>query len=118
VHNCPIGHAAVISRTFGLRYSLPVSDGPIRVTEPLLDVLDALLEARDHELYGWAITKATKRSSPTVYKILERLTDHGMVTARWEDQRTDIGRPRRRLYRLTGHGRASRTRPAVGWAGA
>jgi DNA-binding PadR family transcriptional regulator len=102
------------------------------VTEPLLDVLEALLEARDYELYGWAITKATRRASPTVYKILERLTDRGMVTARWEDLPPHVNRPRRRFYRLTGHGvtaasallrerrpqrrPATRPRPATGWA--
>jgi PadR family transcriptional regulator PadR len=124
----------LISVLFPFRYPRVVTDGPIRVTEPLLDVLDALLEARDYELYGWAITKATKRSSPTIYKILERLTDCGMVTARWEEQDPDSSRPRRRFYKLTGHGagaaisllqqhrpparRPVRPRPAAGWAGA
>lgn len=124
----------LISPTFPLRYPRAVTDGPIRVTEPLLDVLEVLLEARDHELYGWAITKATKRSSPTIYKILERLTDYGMVTARWEDKHPDENKPRRRFYRLTGHGATAATdllrerrpfrdkpvrpRPIAGWAGA
>ncbi len=100
----------------------------------MLDVLEALLEADGHELYGWAITKTTGRASPTVYKILERLTDRGMVTARWEDRHPDENKPRRRFYRLTGHGvkvatallgerRPQRTpprvpRPALGWMGA
>jgi PadR family transcriptional regulator, regulatory protein PadR len=130
-----IGCRELISPTFPVGYPLAVTDRPVRVTEPLLDVLEALLEARDYELYGWAITKATRRASPTVYKILERLTDHGMVTARWEDRHPDVNKPRRRFYRLTGHGAAvartllqerrpqrrhphSRPRPAVGWAGA
>jgi PadR family transcriptional regulator, regulatory protein PadR len=128
------GIVVLVSPRFLLRYPSAVTDGPVRVTEPLLDVLEALLAARDHELYGWAITKATRRSSPTVYKILERLTDYGMVTARWEDQPPDVSTPRRRFYRLTGHGamaatdllrerrpqppRVARPRPAAGWAGA
>jgi PadR family transcriptional regulator PadR len=128
--------AILISPTFLKRcYPLAVTDGPVRVTEPLLDVLEVLLDARDHELYGWAITKATKRSSPTIYKILERLTDYGMVDARWEDHHPDVNKPRRRFYRLTGHGAAAATqllqerraqrpgpsarpRPIPGWAGA
>lgn len=127
--------AILISPTFLKRYPLAVTDGPVRVTEPLLDVLEVLLEARDYELYGWAITKAAKRSSPTVYKILERLTDYGMVKARWEDHHPDINKPRRRFYRLTGHGvetatqllqerraqrpaASRRPRPTPGWAGA
>jgi PadR family transcriptional regulator, regulatory protein PadR len=128
----PVRPLSLISPTFSLRYPLAMSSGPIRVTEPLLDVLEALLQARDYELYGWAITKATHRASPTVYKILERLTDYGMVTARWEDRHPDVNKPRRRFYRLTGHGatvattmlqerRPSRTAPrpspTAGWAG-
>ena len=87
-----------------------MGDGPVRITQSLLDVLVALLDAEGNELHGWAITKTTKLSSPTVYKILERLTDGGMVTARWEDQHPDINKPRRRFYRLTPNG--------VAWAGA
>jgi len=124
----------LISPGFPVRYSRAVTEGPIRVTEPLLDVLEALLEDKDHELYGWAITKATHRSSPTVYRILERLTDRGMVVARWEERRADSDRPRRRFYRLTAHGAAvaarllqehrprvapsDRPRPTLGWVGA
>jgi PadR family transcriptional regulator, regulatory protein PadR len=109
-----------------------MADGSLRVTEPLLDVLEALLAARDYELHGWAITSTIKRASPTVYSILERLTDHGIVTARWEDQQLETATPRRRLYRLTGHGAtvarslltdrrpyrppAGPPRPATGWA--
>jgi PadR family transcriptional regulator PadR len=83
-----------------------VSEGPARITQPLLDVLDVLLDADDDGLHGWAIIKTTRRSAPTVYKILERLDEAGWLTSRWEDN-TEPGRPRRRYYRLTGHGAAS-----------
>ncbi|HET8684025.1 MAG TPA: helix-turn-helix transcriptional regulator [Micromonosporaceae bacterium] len=72
-----------------------------RVTQPTLDVLEALLSAEGLELHGWAITKATQRTGPTVYKILERLTVGGLVTARWESEHPEPGKPRRRFYRLT-----------------
>jgi hypothetical protein len=42
---------------------------PVRVTNPLLDVVEVLLEAFDNdrrELHGWAIMKAAARSGPTV----------------------------------------------------
>jgi DNA-binding PadR family transcriptional regulator len=78
-------------------------DGPVRVTRPLLAVLEALLEAEGFELHGWAIMKQTGRAGPTVYKILERLAAAGWLTARW-DEVTEPGRPRRRYYRLTDHG--------------
>lgn len=80
----------------------PVKDRPDRVTPPLLDVLDAFLQADGFELYGWAIIKTTGRSGPTVYKILERLTEMGWVSARWDDQPAEPNRPRRRYYTLTG----------------
>lgn len=101
--------------------------GPKRVTQPTLDVLDALLNAEGLELHGWAIIKTTKRAGPTVYKILERLTDGGLVTARWEREHPELGKPRRRFYRLTPTGaaqarellahrrdRSERMRPAYG----
>jgi PadR family transcriptional regulator PadR len=81
-----------------------MADGPVRVTKPLLEVLNALLDADDFEMHGWAIMKGTTRTGPTVYKILERLESSGWVTARWEEQAPDSNKPRRRFYRLTPRG--------------
>jgi PadR family transcriptional regulator PadR len=39
----------------------------------------------------------------TLYKALGRLEDLGMLTSRWEEAAVE-GRPRRRLYELTGQG--------------
>ena len=78
-----------------------------RVTKPLLDVLEALLQAFDsraNDLHGWAIMKATKRSGPTVYGVLDRLEDIGWITGRWEDENPEPGKPRRRLYSITPSG--------------
>jgi PadR family transcriptional regulator PadR len=78
--------------------------GPIRVTNPLLDVLEILLQAFDSrvdDLHGWAIMKATKRSGPTVYGVLDRLEDIGWISGRWEDDNPEPGKPRRRLYNVT-----------------
>ncbi|WFE48835.1 helix-turn-helix transcriptional regulator [Micromonospora sp. WMMD1155] len=107
-----------------------MSDGPARITGPLLAVLNALLDADDNELHGWAIMKATGKGGPTVYKILERLNESKWVTSRWEDD-AEPGKPRRRYYKLTPHGVSSaraliatrqpkpaptvRTRLAFGW---
>ncbi|SRR6266498_91372 len=83
--------------------------GPVRVTGPLLDVLEVFLQALtdDQELYGWAILKVTKRAGPTVYGVLDRLEDAGWITGRWEDQPPNANTPRRRLYRLTPTGAAA-----------
>jgi PadR family transcriptional regulator, regulatory protein PadR len=40
----------------------------------------------------------------TLYKALGRLEDFGLLTSRWEDAEAAEGRPRRRLYELTGQG--------------
>jgi len=81
-------------------------DGPVRITQPLLAVLEALLDADGFELHGWAIMKTTGRSGPTIYKILERLAEAQWLTSRWEAE-AEPGKPRRRYYRLTPHGAAS-----------
>ncbi len=85
-------------------YGRAMSDEPVRITGPFLDVLEAFVEAGGDELHGWAIIKATGRGGPTVYKILERLAELGWVTARWEDQPSEPNKPRRRYYQLTGVG--------------
>jgi PadR family transcriptional regulator PadR len=40
----------------------------------------------------------------TMYKALSRLEEFGLLTSRWEDASAVEGRPRRRLYELTGQG--------------
>lgn len=77
--------------------------GSNRVTDPMLDVLDVLLKAvgNHDDLHGWAIMKATKRSGPTVYGVLDRLENRGWITGQWEDENPEPGKPRRRLYGLT-----------------
>jgi hypothetical protein len=76
--------------------------GPTRVAGPLLDVAGVFLQAfnEDAPLHGWAITKATTRSWPTVYGVLDRREDAAWITGQWEDQHPGSNKPRR-LYRLT-----------------
>jgi PadR family transcriptional regulator, regulatory protein PadR len=40
----------------------------------------------------------------TLYKALSRLEEFGLLSSRWEDAAAAEGRPRRRLYELTGQG--------------
>lgn len=78
----------------------------MRVTDPFLDIVGVLADATQDqtELHGWAIMKATKRSGPTVYGVLDRLEDAGWITGRWEDQNPEPNKPRRRFYQLTPNG--------------
>jgi len=88
-------------------------DGPVRVTKPLLDVLEVLLDAFDNdrqELHGWAIMKVTARSGPTVYGVLDRLEDTEWIIGRWEDHHPQPNKPRRRFYQLTPTGAVSACR--------
>jgi len=77
--------------------------GPIRITGPLLDVLEVFLRALDEQVqpHGWAIMKATRRSGPTVYGVLDRLEQGGWIVSRWERHHPEPNKPRRRFYRLT-----------------
>lgn len=77
-----------------------------RVTEPTLDVLDAFLQAHrgGRDIHGWEIKKTTRRSGPTVYGVIDRLEDAGLIEGDWEEQEPLSSAPRRRYYHLTGAG--------------
>jgi len=57
------------------------------------------------KLSGAEIARETKLQTGTLYPILARLEDAGWLTSEWETEApSELGRPRRRLYRITGHG--------------
>jgi PadR family transcriptional regulator, regulatory protein PadR len=58
--------------------------------------------------HGYALARETGLKSGTLYPILIRLADRGLVEACWQDEPAP-GRPRRHLYRLTANGLASAT---------
>jgi DNA-binding PadR family transcriptional regulator len=68
-----------------------------------LSVLAALCEEPSQWRHGYALAGQTGLKSGTLYPILIRLADRGLVEACWED-RQPAGRPRRHLYRLTSDG--------------
>jgi DNA-binding PadR family transcriptional regulator len=54
---------------------------------------------------GADIARATKLASGTLYPILLRLEQARWVESHWEEEDPrELGRPRRRLYRITGVG--------------
>jgi PadR family transcriptional regulator len=73
-----------------------------------LSVLAALSEQPSDWQHGYALAKQTGLKSGTLYPILIRLADRGLVEACWQDE-PQPGRPRRHLYRLTAAGLASAT---------
>ena len=72
------------------------------------------LQAEDGDFYGFALAKRiADRAGATaltahgsLYNALSRLAERGLVESEWEDPgiAADEGRPRRRLYRVTGAG--------------
>ena len=71
-----------------------------------LSVLAALYEQPSHWQHGYALASQTGLKSGTLYPILIRMADRGLVEASWQEE-PQPGRPRRHLYRLTADGLAS-----------
>jgi PadR family transcriptional regulator len=69
-------------------------------------VLAALCAESREWRHGYGIARDTGLKSGTLYPILIRLADRGLVETRWEEGQP-AGRPRRHLYRLTPEGLAS-----------
>lgn len=78
-----------------------------------LSILNAAA-SRLEPFHGFELAKALAEgdgargltSHGTLYKALGRLADQGLLEAAWEDPEIAVheGRPRRRLYRITGEG--------------
>src|SRR3954466_6240139 len=66
-------------------------------------VLQALADRPQAWRYGYDLSKETGLKSGTLYPLLMRLSDQGLLEAEW---RTPLqpGRPPRHAYRLTGKG--------------
>jgi PadR family transcriptional regulator, regulatory protein PadR len=68
-------------------------------------VLRAFLADPIAELYGLEVGAETSLAPGTVQPILFRFEGLGWLESRWENvDPSEAGRPRRRYYRLTGHG--------------
>lgn len=77
-----------------------------RMTVPTALILSALARGTRH---GFDVMDATGLASGTVYPALRRLERQGLLTSRWEAASLALkgGRPRRRIYELTGEGEAA-----------
>jgi PadR family transcriptional regulator, regulatory protein PadR len=86
-----------------------------RVPSPqTLLVLSALAAAPARWRYGYDLGTETGLKAGSLYPILVRLADRGLLEATWEES-PPPGRPARHLYRLTPKGRelAAGAAPAV-----
>jgi DNA-binding PadR family transcriptional regulator len=66
-------------------------------------LLAALLAQRVQWQHGYDLSEQTGLSSGTLYPILMRLSDRGLLESRWEPSQHE-GRPPRKLYRLNAEG--------------
>ncbi len=94
-----------------------------RFSAQTLSLLSALEQDPAVWRHGYQLAKETGLRSGTLYPVLIRLADRGVVEACWEEEQP-VGRPRRHLYRLTPGGlaaaraalsepRSERHRPAI-----
>jgi DNA-binding PadR family transcriptional regulator len=76
------------------------------------EILEVALAMGAAPFHGFGLAQTMREQSGsrsltshgTLYKALGRLEEFGMLTSRWEEADAAEGRPRRRLYELTGQG--------------
>lgn len=67
----------------------------------MITLLDALSDRQWH--HGYDLMKETGLLSGTLYPLLMRMTEQGLVVAEWREP-AQPGRPARHAYRLTAKG--------------
>ncbi|HSV66884.1 MAG TPA: PadR family transcriptional regulator [Mycobacteriales bacterium] len=78
------------------------------MTDTTERVLRVLLEDPTAPWYGYELMKAAKVQSGTLYPMLARLAEDGLVESEWEPEgERPGGRPPRKFYTLTGVGVAT-----------
>jgi PadR family transcriptional regulator, regulatory protein PadR len=91
------------------------------------EILEAALSMRRSghaTFHGFGLARAMREqrgsraltAHGTLYKALGRLEELGLLASRWEDAAAVEGRPRRRLYALTGEGARVAQRAVAGKA--
>src|SRR5213592_1558523 len=74
-----------------------------RPSKQMLLLLEALSMHAQQWRHGYDLMKATGLLSGTLYPLLMRMTDQGLVEAEWREP-AQPGRPARHAYRLTAAG--------------
>ena len=77
---------------------------PRRLSPQSIAVLSVLQEARTQWRYGLEISDETDLKSGSLYPILARLAERGLLEGKWLEPEKP-GRPARHAYRITGLGR-------------
>jgi DNA-binding PadR family transcriptional regulator len=81
-------------------------EGSRRLSVQTIAVLEALVAQPGEWSYGLQIAASTGLKSGSLYPILARLAERGLLESQWLEPEKP-GRPARHAYRLTGEGRAA-----------
>src|ERR1700744_1472288 len=76
-----------------------------RPSKQMLLLLEALSAQAQDWRHGYDLMKETGLLSGTLYPLLMRMTEQGLVEAEWREP-AQLGRPARHAYRLTNAGTA------------
>jgi PadR family transcriptional regulator PadR len=76
-----------------------------RPSKQMLVLMKALSAQSQQWRHGYELMKETSLSSGTLYPLLMRMTEQGLVEAEWREP-VRAGRPARHAYRLTAKGLA------------
>lgn len=71
-----------------------------RPSKQMLLLLQALCARGRQWCHGYDLMKETGLMSGTLYPLLMRMTDQGLIEAEWREP-AQVGRPARHVYRLT-----------------
>lgn len=74
-----------------------------RCSKQAISVLSVLVESSRKWRHGYEITKETGLQSGTLYPILMRLSDRGMLDSKWQPS-LQANLPPRHMYKLTANG--------------
>jgi PadR family transcriptional regulator, regulatory protein PadR len=74
----------------------------LRLSPQTVHVLDAFLVQADNWKYGYDLSRITGLKSGTLYPILMRMAERGLLETQWETG--EPGKPPRHMYRFTPDG--------------
>lgn len=74
-----------------------------RPSKQMLVLLEAMSARTQQWRHGYDLMKETGLSSGTLYPLLIRMADKGLIEAEWREP-AQVGRPARHAYRLTAAG--------------
>jgi PadR family transcriptional regulator, regulatory protein PadR len=78
---------------------------PRNASRQTRDLLETLLASPRVWRHGYELSKDTGLKSGTLYPLLMRLSDQGLLDSKWQEP-TAAGRPPRHVYRLNRRGLA------------